>query len=109
MTIIYEYYTGLPAEILPELQLFMTQNIKNADRVKVGITSNPKIQWQQHSSDKNKWSKMIVVFQSSSIVQVRTLEKALVAHGKKFVEKIKSGAGENRTNGTQHVYFLVRN
>jgi len=109
MTITYEYYEGQLVEILPELLLFMTQSIKNADCVKVGITANPKIQWQIHSSDKEKWSKMIVVFQNSSIIQVRTLEKAMVAHGKKYVKNIKSGAGENRTKGTQHVYFLVRN
>jgi hypothetical protein len=108
MTIIYEYCAGSPAEFLPELKLSMTQYLINNDYVKVGITSNPKVQWAQHSRDESKWSKMIVVFQSSSIIQVRTLEKTLVEHGRKHSKHIQGGAGENKTKGMQHVYFLIK-
>ncbi len=109
MTIIYEYYAGSPVEFLPELKLSMAKYLENSDRAKVGTTSNPKVQWTLHSRDESKWSKMIVVFQSSSIIQVRSLEKALVEHGKKYSKNIQGGAGENKTKGTQHVYFLIKN
>lgn len=70
----YNYYTGLPKDILHNLKRSISQFANNASYIKVGITSNPRTRWNRHKKNDPNWSKMIVVYRTTSLKYTRKIE-----------------------------------
>ena len=110
MSIVYNYLTGYPNHVISDLKHSISQYANNSSYIKVGITNNPENRWYQHKNEDPDWEKMVVVYKSSSIDNVREIERELINH---TIEREESynfigGGGGNFGDGPQFLYFLIQ-
>lgn len=106
--VIYNYQTGNPNDIVSSV-LRSISAYTRFDRVssfKIGITCNPENRFRQAYAD--SYDKMLVVYQSSSIKNVRDLEYLLVEHNRELCDNIISGGGGNYGEPPYYMYVVVR-
>jgi len=105
----YNYYTGLPKDILPNLKRSISQYANNASYIKIGITCNPRVRWNCHKKNDQNWSKMVVVYRSTSLKYTRRIERELIdwTYDRKESWNFIGGGGGDFSAGLQYVYFLV--
>jgi len=105
----YNYYTGYPKDIICNLKRSITQYANNASCIKIGITNNPKIRWNRHKRNYPNWTKMVVVYETSSINFTRKIEAELIewTWEREESENYIGGGGGNFAEGYQYVYFLI--
>lgn len=106
--IIYNYQTGHPNRIVSSL-LRSISAYTRADRVssfKIGITCNPENRFRQAYAD--NYDRMLVVYQSFSINNVRAMECLLVEHNNELCDNIISGGGGNYGNPPYYMYVVIR-
>lgn len=105
----YSYYTGHPKNLLPNLKRSISQYANSASYIKIGITCNPRARWNRHKKNDPRWSKMIVVYRSTSLKHTRLIEAELVNWTQDRGESCNliGGGGGNFGNGLQYVYFLI--
>jgi hypothetical protein len=108
MSVEYNYCTGRPSDVITRLKRKVTRTINNNSYVKVGITNNPETRWNQHRANDPTWTKMLVVYQSSSINHVRELESDLITHRWEELHNQRDGGGGNIGEGRQYLYFLIQ-
>lgn len=106
--IIYNYQTGNPSAVVSSV-LRSISAYTRVDRVasfKIGISCNPENRFRQAYSD--IYDKMLVVYQSTSINNVRDLEYLLVEHNRELCDNIISGGGGNYGEPPYYMYVVVR-
>lgn len=111
MSIIYDYYTGWPSQIISDLKRSITQYLNNNCYVKIGITNDPERRWNEHKYYDPSWDKMVAVYESSSLNQVRYLESELIKYEWKREElwnSIGGGGGNFSENTTYFLYLLIQ-
>ena len=106
--VIYKYRTGRPNEIVSGVLRSISQ-ITRIDRIsyfKIGITNNPENRFRQaYAAD---YDKMLVVYQSASIKNVRELEYLLIEHNRELCDNIIAGGGGNYGEPPYYIYVVVR-
>ena len=105
----YNYYTGCPKDLLPNLKRSISQYANNASYIKIGITCNPRTRWNRHKKNDPRWSKMVIVYRSTSFKNTRLIEEELVNWTWEREESWNfiGGGGGNIGTGLQYVYFLI--
>lgn len=106
--VIYNYQTGRPSEIVSSVLRSISQYTR-VDRVsyfKIGITNNPENRFRHaYAAD---YDKMLVVYQSASIKNVRELECLLIKHNRELCDNIIAGGGGNYGEPPYYMYVVVR-
>lgn len=107
--VIYNYQTGYPNSVLTSVlkSISAYTRVDRASYFKIGITCNPENRFRQAYAD--DYDKMIVVYQSSSVKNVRDLERLLIEHNRELCDNIISGGGGNYGNPPYYMYVVVRN
>lgn len=90
MSVQYSYYTGSVSNVTTNLKRSLSGLIRNGCRFKIGITNNPNVRWNHH---KYYYSEMKVVYQTTSLKNVRLIEAILVDYYWEYCENIISGGG----------------
>jgi len=108
MSIEYPFCTGRPLDVVANLRRSLARRLNFASNVKVGITCNPETRWKQHRWSRPSWTKMVVVYRSTSIQHVRILEAELIEHGGDRLYNSVGGGGGNFASGLQYLYFLIQ-
>lgn len=108
MSVYYNYSTGNPRIILPEIirRVSAYTRISNVRNFKIGITNNPDRRWSEEHSF--SYDEMLVVYMSSSIENVSWLEFELINHNELFCENINSGGGGNIGPPPYHLYIVAK-
>lgn len=77
--VIYNYQTGRPNDVLSSVlrSISAYTRVDRATAFKIGITCNPENRFRQAYAD--SYDKMLVVYQSSSVNNVRDLERLLLS------------------------------
>lgn len=87
MAVIYYYSTGHFTRIESELIRALGQYARHNDYVKVGITNEPERRWVEHQRERSQysdsWTKMVVIYETSSWANVTQAERKLVRARKK--------------------------
>lgn len=106
--VIYNYQTGRPGEIVSSV-LRSISAYTRVDRVsyfKIGITCNPENRFRQAYAD--TYDKMLVVYKSASVKNVRELEYLLIEHNRELCDNIIAGGGGNYGEPPYYMYVVVR-
>ena len=106
MVIQYDYFTGHPNSVKPQLDRSLRAYSGKNSGVKVGITSDPKRRASQHSGD--GWDRLIVKYKTSSVNYINQIEKYLIDHHWDSVTNQRGGGGGPNANGPYYLYFLIR-
>jgi hypothetical protein len=108
MNIEENYETGRPNEVFAILNHKIGQYKRNYKFVKIGITGQiPEERFEQHLKD-YKWTKMVLIYKSSSINYCNQIEEWLVDyHYDDLVNQRKGGGSQLRLDGPNYVYVLV--
>lgn len=106
--IIYNYVTGRPNEIVSDVLRTISAYTRR-DRVsafKIGITNDPERRFREEYAD--WYSKMAVVYSSSSRENIRQLERELVEHNWELADNIISGGGGRDSDPPYFMYVVMR-
>jgi protein involved in ribonucleotide reduction len=106
--VIYNYQTGRPSEIVSNV-LRSISAYTRVDRVsyfKIGITCNPENRFRQAYA--GTYDKMLVIYQSSSVKNVRNLEYLLIEHNRELCDNIIAGGGGNYGEPPYYMYVVIR-
>ena len=104
----YNYIGGHLNEVLESLNRTIGQYIRRHRTVKIGITGrNPQLRFNEHLKDR-KWSRMVVIYKTSSENYVRTLESWLVEqHWNDVYNDTGGGGGKITEEGDFYLYVLL--
>ncbi len=105
MNIRHEIETGWPSQT--NLQQWISTYTR-ADRVatfKVGITNNPQARAANYG---NAYDEMIVLYQTSSDANVRTMESTLTQCYRGFSDNVNDGGGGPRGTGPYYLYIVLK-
>jgi len=80
--------------------------VDRATAFKIGITCNPENRFRQAYAD--SYDKMLIVYQSSSIKNVRDLERLLVQHNRELCDNIIAGGGGNYGEPPYYMYVVLK-
>lgn len=106
--IIYNYFTGRPQDVVSDV-LRSISAYTRVDRVsafKIGITNDPERRFREEYA--GWYSKMAVVYRSSSKENVRQLERELIEHNREIADNIISGGGGRDSNPPYFMYVVMR-
>lgn len=106
--VIYNYFTGRHSEVVSDV-LRSIGAYTREDRVrsfKIGITNDPQRRFQEEYA--SYYDKMIVLYRSSSINSVSTLEDELVEHSSELADNIIAGGGGNYGAPPYFLYVVIR-
>lgn len=106
--VIYNYQTGRPNDVLSSVlrSISAYTRVDRATAFKIGITCNPENRFRQAYAD--SYDKMLVVYQSSSVNNVRDLERLLVEHNRELCDNIIEGGGGNYGEPPHYMYVVVK-
>ena len=119
----YEVYdeiiTGHYSNVKDKVAKIVEKYLNKGYRVKVGITNRPCNRFKEHNYDNlhgygskkdsnNMWSKMIVIYASSTAEYTRKMESYLIDKFRNRVENSIGGGGGGIGSGMQYVYILLK-
>lgn len=85
----------------------IAQYITRANELKVGITSrNPKIRFEEHLKDKD-WERMVVLYKTTSVLNVKTLERFLIDNYFDYLTNEVGGGGGDLSNGGLCFLYII--
>lgn len=107
--IINNALTGFPSNVVESLNRSIGQYKRNYNHLKVGITGRPPEERLREHLRTNTWSRMIILYQTSSINFANTMEQWLVDnHWDDLVNQRRGGGSELSPNGNNYVYLLLK-
>jgi hypothetical protein len=91
----------------------------SSQKIKIGITNRPCERFKEHNYDNSNgygsqkdtdivWSKMVVVYESSTVDSTRKMESFLIDYFSSDVANSIGGGGGGIGFGKQYVYVLVK-
>lgn len=85
---------------------------RGKDKLKVGISVNPKARWINHRRSQHEWSKMVVIYESSSHDIICKAESELIDYSldrffEKCQNKIRGGGGINHPDLHKRFYLYL--
>jgi len=107
MNLEFDYWTGSIHTVTQSLIRSVGQYTRNYKTVKVGITNHPIRRSQQHSKGQFRWKRMIVKYKTTSITNIKTLEKILIAYHWDYLKNEVAGGGGPNGAGPYYLYVLV--
>lgn len=110
MEVEYWYLTGHPSDIRENLKRALGQYRRRATQHKVGATSDPETRVKAHRQ--GAWSRMIVVYETTSLRYAAELEHDLIEQGWNNSEgsanDVGGGGGLKAGYEKYYVYVLLR-
>jgi hypothetical protein len=106
--VIYNFLTGHPQDIVSDVLRSISAYTRE-DRVtafKIGITNNPERRFKEAYD--HYYSKMAVVYRSTSINNVAQLEHELIEHNRELADNIISGGGGREGRPPHFMYVVMR-
>ena len=105
----YKYNTGHLSRLETQLRRRVTGFAKWWARIKIGITNYPENRARQHYLNDPSWNKMIVLWETSSIKQVREAERRLTnwAWYCKGIKNEVSGGSGREGEKPYYLYILL--
>lgn len=106
--VIYNYFTGHPQNVVSDVLRSISAYTRE-DRVtafKIGITNNPERRFKEAYD--HYYSKMAVVYKSTSINNVAELERELIKHNKGLADNINAGGGGREGRPPYFMYVVMR-
>lgn len=105
----YCCFNGAPINIIETLNRATGQYKRNHRWVKVGITGrNPQIRFNEHLKV-NNWSRMVVIYETSSINFANTIEDWLVEyHWDDLINQKPGGKSRLSRKGNNYAYVLLK-
>ncbi|MBI3481107.1 MAG: GIY-YIG nuclease family protein [Nitrosomonadales bacterium] len=104
----FDTTTGTPSQVrstlLQRISAYTRQN--RIRQFKIGITNHPDRRYSQAYAD--EYDEMIVIYETSSINHVSTLEAALIEHNWEFTDNQVGGGGGNIGDPPYFLYVVLR-
>lgn len=101
--------TGHISNLISSLRRAYGQYRCNYDQIKIGLTVDPETRWRSHAQQ--GWSRMVVIYSTSSPKYVAQVERLLIEHGwdTDFYEQCKNliGGGGGLRYGYPRYYIYV--
>lgn len=99
--------TGRPKDVLPSVRRRISAftRICNVSQFKIGITNNPERRWKQ--AHKDIYDEILVLYESSSIRSVSSLEYELVNHNWDFCDNLIAGGGGGIAITSPYYLYIV--
>lgn len=106
--VIYNYQTGHPNTVVSSVLMLISAytRVDRASSFKIGITNNPENRFKQAYAI--AYDQMAVVYQSSSIKNVKELERLLVEHNRELCDNIIAGGGGNYGEPPYYMYVVIK-
>lgn len=105
MNLGFECYTGRPSNIYSRLIRVVSSLTRTSlvRRFKIGITNNPRRRWRKYE---NFYDDMVVVYGTTSVTHVFSLECSLIDHNFDVCENIRTGGGGRVGDGPYYLYVV---
>ncbi len=109
----YEANGGYPSQVKEDLSRMVKRYAKGGIPHKVGASSDPLKRFIRHLSDDPGWREMKVLYETSSIKNVRLIEDELIGICKEFdidlvsENKVRGGGGVKEGKKQYYVYILL--
>lgn len=105
----FKPHTGAPGNAIETLNRAIGQYIRNYRLVKIGITGrDPQIRFDEHLRDR-KWSRMVVIYETSSINFANTIENWLIEfHWDYLINQKEGGRNYLSPKGKNYAYVLLK-
>ncbi len=107
MSVFYSSITGRPAKVLSGIKRRISAFTRscNISRFKIGITSNPQRRWKEYNQD--GYDEMLVLYESSSINSVSSLEYDLINHNWECCDNLVAGGGGGIAAVSPYYLYIV--
>lgn len=111
MSVHYQEWTGHFSQVAESLRRALGQYASRNQHFKVGLTVDPETRWSQHKKD--GWSRLVVVYRTSSASYAATMEDELIIHGwqssviAESWNQVRGGGGLRQGYATYFVYVLL--
>lgn len=102
----YNFCTGRPTQVVTPVlrRISAYTRIDRVSYFKIGITNNPVQRFKRAYSD---YDKLIAVYRTSSINNVRDMEKLLINHNAELADNIRGGGAGNFGDPPYYLYVVV--
>jgi len=71
--------SGWASQVAPQAWMVVCAVMSSYDRIYVGATSAPERRLARHDAGPARWSKMVLLFKTSSLAAAASVEKTLIA------------------------------
>lgn len=106
MEIYNETQAGWPSQVDPTMRRRVSAYTGGND-FKIGITNNPHASAGQYDYTEPDYDEMILIYETSSIINARQLESELIKHyGANCDNRIGGGEGGNLGSGRYYLYIV---
>lgn len=105
----YNLHTGMPSIVIKELNRSIGQYKRHWTDLKIGITGRDPNERFSEQLENYSWSKMVVLYRTSSQRNANILEKWLIeTHQRDLINQKPGGGSELAPFGHNYLYILLR-
>jgi hypothetical protein len=65
---------------MPNLKKSITKYARKNAYVRIGVTGKPERRWREHKKYEPAWDRMVVIYETSSVKNVRLIESELISY-----------------------------
>lgn len=107
MSVFYSLIKGRPTNVLSSVKRRISAFTRSCNiyRFKIGITSSPERRWKE--SYQGVYDEMLVLYESSSINSVSSLEYDLVNHNRGYCDNLIAGGGGGIAARSPYYLYIV--
>lgn len=108
MNVSYDYWTGSINHVKESLIRSVGQYTRHYRKVKIGITNDPERRAKEHQRGSDKWDKMVVKYETSSVNFINQIERVLIEYHWGYIKNKVGGGGGPDGVGPYYLYVLLR-
>jgi len=102
----YYYWQGKFDMVLDMMYKNMSYYFKNYEKIKIGITSSPERRVMQYNEA--EWDQMVVKYRTTSLTEIRKIEKILVESYRPWINNMVGGGGGHIKKGPYYLYLVLK-
>ena len=108
MQLKYNYWTGHFEDVKATLIRNISQYSINNNEIKIGITNDPERRIKEHQNSNLGWQKMIVKYQTNSVIYINIMEELLINYHWEYLSNIRGSNEEHKEKPTYYLYILIK-